>query len=301
MIEGASYRWPGRGVWGGVVVAALLWSHPAVAAPAPANQTFATYAVGAADPDALLEAAKAAAGPDATVSFDARQQRLLVLAPAAIQEQVAALVREAAPAPVNVRIEVQFRGQQRRQQSELSLGGGVGVIHEPGLTHTRVRVEPRIENQLTTESTDVRQVPAGSLTDDDAVAAGEANRAALLARLRHPPPDTAVWRVGLRYVGIDDRIERRAVDTLTDDDIAALRSRLERLDRGAGGPWTRTTLQLIEKYPGVVSTALARHTGQERPDFKINVRKLKEMGLTESLQVGYQLSPRGQALLRAIR
>jgi hypothetical protein len=151
------------------------------------------------------------------------------------------------------------------------------------------------------EATDVRQVPAGSLTDDDAVAAGEANRAALLARLRHPRPDTAVWRVGLRYVGIDDRIERRAVDTLTDDDIAALRSRLERLDRGAGGPWTRTTLQLIEKYPGVVSTALARHTGQERPDFKINVRKLKEMGLTESLQVGYQLSPRGQALLRAIR
>ena len=151
------------------------------------------------------------------------------------------------------------------------------------------------------EATDGRQVPAGSLTDDDAVAAGEANRAALLARLRHPRPDTAVWRVGLRYVGIDDRIERRAVDTLTDDDIAALRSRLERLDRGAGGPWTRTTLQLIEKYPGVVSTALARHTGQERPDFKINVRKLKEMGLTESLQVGYQLSPRGQALLRAIR
>ena len=62
----------------------------------------------------------------------------------------------------------------------------------------------------------------------------------------------------------------------------------------------RTTLRLIEKYPGVVSTSLARHTGQERPDFKINVRKLKEVGLTESRQVGYQLSPRGVALLRAI-
>ena len=77
--------------------------------------------------------------------------------------------------------------------------------------------------------------------------------------------------------------------------------RLDRLDRSAGKPWTRTTLQLIEKYPGVVSTALARHTGQERPAFKINVRKLKEMGLTESLDVGYRLSPRGEALLRAIR
>jgi hypothetical protein len=30
------------------------------------------------------------------------------------------------------------------------------------------------------------------------------------------------------------------------------------------------------------------------------VRKLKELGLTESLTVGYRLSPRGAALLRVI-
>jgi len=30
------------------------------------------------------------------------------------------------------------------------------------------------------------------------------------------------------------------------------------------------------------------------------VRKLKELGLTESLEVGYRLSPRGVAVLRAI-
>jgi hypothetical protein len=68
--------------------------------------------------------------------------------------------------------------------------------------------------------------------------------------------------------------------------------------RSPNGPWTRATLRLIEKYPGVVSTALARQTGQERPVFKVNVRKLKELGLTESLDVGYRLSPRGTALLR---
>jgi hypothetical protein len=28
--------------------------------------------------------------------------------------------------------------------------------------------------------------------------------------------------------------------------------------------------------------------------FKTNVRKLKELGLTESLEVGYRLSPRGK-------
>ena len=151
------------------------------------------------------------------------------------------------------------------------------------------------------EATDVREVVIDTLTEADAAAAGEIDLLTLLRRLRNPSPDTTVWRVDLRYVGIDDRLERRVDDALTDDDIAALRTRLDRLDRGAGGPWTRATLRLIEKYPGVVSTALARQTGQERPVFKLNVRKLKEMGLTESLDVGYRLSPRGEALLRAIR
>jgi len=150
------------------------------------------------------------------------------------------------------------------------------------------------------EATDVREIAVASLTDADAVAAGEASLPTLLARLQRPDAKGTVWRVDLRYVGIDDRIERRTNDELGADDIAALRARLDRLDRAAAGPWTRTTLRLIEKYPGVVSTALARHTGQERPAFKINVRKLKEMGLTESLDVGYRLSPRGEALLRAL-
>ncbi len=151
------------------------------------------------------------------------------------------------------------------------------------------------------EATDVREVAVGTLANTDAVAAGEIDLPTLLQRLKNPSPDSTVWRVGLRYVGIDDRIGRRLDDRLTNDDIAALRTRLDQLDRSAGGPWTRTTLRVIEKYPGVVSTALARHTGLERPAFKLNVRKLKEMGLTESLDTGYRLSPRGEALLRAIR
>ncbi len=150
------------------------------------------------------------------------------------------------------------------------------------------------------EATAVGEVAVSKLTEDHAIAAGEADLTTLLKRLKQPAPDSSVWRVDLRYIGIDDRIERRAIDELNDDDIAALRSRLDRLDRVTSTPWTRTTLRLIEKYPAVVSTELAALTGQERPDFKLNVRKLKEMGLTESLQVGYQLSPRGVALLRAI-
>jgi hypothetical protein len=151
------------------------------------------------------------------------------------------------------------------------------------------------------EATDVRQVPAGELTDADAVAAGEGTLAQLLARLGDPAPDQLVWKVGLRHLGRDDRHDRREHADLTDDEVAALKTRLDRLDaRSPTGPWTRTTLRLIEKYPGVVSTALARHAKQDRPAFKINVRKLKEMGLTESLDIGYRLSPRGEALLRSM-
>jgi hypothetical protein len=151
------------------------------------------------------------------------------------------------------------------------------------------------------EATDVRQVRADALTEDDAVAAGEATLDDLLHRLGTPEPDRLLWRVALRFVGQDDRAERRVQDDLSADELADLRARLDRMDhRSSNGPWTRATLRLIEKYPGVVSTALARQTGQERPVFKVNVRKLKELGLTESLDVGYRLSPRGTALLRTL-
>jgi Mn-dependent DtxR family transcriptional regulator len=56
-------------------------------------------------------------------------------------------------------------------------------------------------------------------------------------------------------------------------------------------------LELIDRNPAVVSTVLAAEMGVERPVFKLNIRKLKESGLTESLEVGYRLSPRGKRLL----
>jgi hypothetical protein len=65
------------------------------------------------------------------------------------------------------------------------------------------------------------------------------------------------------------------------------------------GPWTLATLRLIGGRPGVRAADLAAAMGRERQPFKADVRKLKELGLTESLEVGYRLSPRGRALLAA--
>jgi hypothetical protein len=141
------------------------------------------------------------------------------------------------------------------------------------------------------EATDVRQVGLSEITDDDARRTGAADRAALLKRLG---TGDAVWRVDFVFVGPDDRIARR--NDTSSEDLTDVMAKLSRLDRT--GAWTRQTLQLIERYPGIVSTTLARHANQERPAFKLNVRKLKELGLTESLEIGYRLSPRGEAVLR---
>lgn len=44
---------------------------------------------------------------------------------------------------------------------------------------------------------------------------------------------------------------------------------------------------------------LAAELGFERAWLKLQIRKLKELGLTESLSPGYRLSPRGLRLLRS--
>ena len=143
----------------------------------------------------------------------------------------------------------------------------------------------------------VAEVDPAAITEDDARAAGFASLAELLRRLdRHG--DGPVWRVDFHHAGADPREALRQADDLPDEEVARLRGRLDRLDRaGRDGPWTTATLRLIGDRPGVRAADLAAAVGRERHPFKTDVRKLKELGLTESLEVGYRLSPRGRALL----
>jgi hypothetical protein len=146
----------------------------------------------------------------------------------------------------------------------------------------------------------VSRVDPRSITDADARRAGNPSADDLRNRLETQGPDGSVWRVEFHCLGPDDRIARRNDAALNPERLAKLEARLTRLDRASStGAWTLKTLQLIASHPGVVSTVLARRMKMERPAFKINVRKLKEMGLTESLDVGYRLSPLGEAFLSA--
>ena len=136
-----------------------------------------------------------------------------------------------------------------------------------------------------------------AITDQDAVAAGwpDADR---LRRQLDKVEEGATYRVTLSWAGPDPRIALRESADLTDDDIVAIDAKLERLDRASShGPWTMVTLDLIRRRPHTRAPDLAAEVGRERDPFKIDVRKLKNLGLTRSFDVGYEVSPRGLAYL----
>ena len=140
----------------------------------------------------------------------------------------------------------------------------------------------------------VEPIAVAAVTPADARKAGFPSRAALLKAFPRKP-GARLYRVEFALAGPDPRIALRERAELTDDDVASIASRLERYDRA--DPWTRATLALIAQQPATRAGDLAAQLGQERLPFKANVRKLKALGLTESLEVGYRLSPRGRAYL----
>jgi hypothetical protein len=148
------------------------------------------------------------------------------------------------------------------------------------------------------EADSVDVVTVDEITDADAEAGGYPDRAALIADLRGTP-DLDLYRIRFHAVDEPDpRAELAAAADLTGDEWAEIDRRLDRLDRASRlGPWTRETLRLIGRMPAVRAGDLAESAGRERLAFKTDVRKLKNLGLTISLGVGYELSPRGQAYL----
>jgi hypothetical protein len=115
-------------------------------------------------------------------------------------------------------------------------------------------------------------------------------------------PEVPLFRIGLIWAGPDPRVALRESADLTDDEVAELRAKLARLDKASShGAWTFQTLGLIEAHPQRRAPDLAELVGRETAPFKIDVRKLKALGLTRSFEVGYELSPRGREFLARVR
>jgi hypothetical protein len=143
-------------------------------------------------------------------------------------------------------------------------------------------------------------VDPAKITNADAKRSGYPSADAVRADLRGTD-DLPVYRVRFHAVqGPDPRDELAAAAALSADDVVEITKRLDRLDRASSsGPWTRATLALIAERPEVRAGDLADAVGRERAPFKLDVRKLKNLGLTLSLPVGYRISPRGRAYLDA--
>lgn len=142
---------------------------------------------------------------------------------------------------------------------------------------------------------DVRLVRVADVSDADAREAGLPDAEALVDLARSHTgasvaPDTLLYRVQFHYLAEAPEKPRLGLDEI--------RRRVERLDAASRrGAWTTPVLRLIEDNPGTVSRELAAETGMPTPEFKVNVRKLKALGLTISLEVGYELSELGQDYL----
>ena len=174
-----------------------------------------------------------------------------------------------------------------------------------GCTYRRWEVvRPRVGSRFTTsagvvEVTSITPADQQQLTERDAADAGFDSVAELI-KWCSAKGQGDLYRVGIVLAGPDPRVALRGADELDSGDVAALNTKLDRMDRAAEQPWTRNTLRQIQRLPGVVSTELAAEVGQERHAYKLRVRRLKALGLTESLERGYRLSPRGVAYLAAL-
>ena len=161
---------------------------------------------------------------------------------------------------------------------------------KPGGTQRTVAGTIRID--------DVTEYPGGyRVTAAQARAAGFPDAKTAQKELARRPAHHT-YAIAVSYLAPDERPELAADDRLSDSDVDAISTRLQRWDEaGNGSPWTRQYLELIAANEAVRAPDLAARLGLDTPRFKRRVRQLKGLGLTISLDVGYRISPRGRAYL----
>jgi hypothetical protein len=144
----------------------------------------------------------------------------------------------------------------------------------------------------------VERVDERTITQGDAELAGFVNVEAVRRALSEFGGGD-VYRVSLSYQGEDPRLAlREEVPEL--GELQDLISRLRKMEARSKSAWVFATLLAVQANPGLGSAPLAELLGVDKAKLKPNVRKLKRLGLTVSLKVGYRLSPRGEALLSAV-
>lgn len=147
------------------------------------------------------------------------------------------------------------------------------------------------------EFTSIELVSESSLTESEAKKAGMANREALIKELNLRPLGD-IYKIRFKLVGEDPRLTLREDNKISVSDFKIITEKLARFDHlSKNGPWTHKVLEVIKNHQGESSAVLAKILKTDQAKLKLNIRKLKNLGLTISLGTGYQISPRGKALI----
>ena len=187
---------------------------------------------------------------------------------------------------------------QKRFHEGLKSGAVTLTFRQWASPHVKVGGRYRCHPIGVLEVDAVEKVRLATITDEDARRTGFADRAELLAYLKELAPLTPrseLFKVTLHHGGDGDRVPLALEAAISKEERAEIAKTLARYDGET--PWTRKTMLLIRQRPRVAASKLAKTLRRETLPFKEDVRKLKKLGLTQSFEVGYELSPRGQAYL----
>jgi len=133
-------------------------------------------------------------------------------------------------------------------------------------------------------------VKVSELSLDDATRSGFDSVEELVGMLRSQTERSLTRRSNVYRLRFHYRGERAdSTPELSGDEI---RARLTRM-----GAWSFELLREVSRHPGVSSAVLAHNLGRDRPKLKADMRKLKRLGLTRSLEVGYELTDVARELI----
>lgn len=139
------------------------------------------------------------------------------------------------------------------------------------------------------------------INDDEILRAGYKNRSELDKELSFKE-EGDIYRIEFELEKADPRIELRENANISDAEMSDILTKLKRFDsNGKVKNWTFRIIKAVHDEPEKRAIEYATELGYEKQWFKLNIRKLKNLGLTISLTDGYKISPRGEAILKKLK
>jgi hypothetical protein len=146
----------------------------------------------------------------------------------------------------------------------------------------------------------ITEIKYEEITEEDALAAGFSGASALIGLLKSQK-EGSIYKIAVSFLRENSTVELSVQTEIEEAEFLEIKAALENLDKYSKvGKWTVKTLQGIRENPKLKAADLALKLKKEKEWLKLNVRKLKALGLTISHEPGYTLSPIGEAYLSII-